>query len=138
MAANISISDATEGDLPAMVAVCCSAMEADILTRFLFSHQQAVAVQKQTSSLLGSLGKRFTHPTNRCHMIKAVDTQTGELAGWSLVRWEDSNWLPAAPPDSGAEQPDFATHYQREVRRNWIRLTAGQPLVGKTPASCLR
>ena len=112
-----------------MVAVCCDAMEADILTRFLFDHRLAEAVRKQTESLIALLGKRFTHPTNRCHIIKAVDTQTGELVGWSLVRWEDGK--PVTPPDSGSDQADFLMHYQREQKRNWIKLTAEKPHVGK-------
>jgi len=130
MAANISISEATESDLPDMVAVYCGAMETDIITRFLFGHRRAEAVRKQTESLMASLGKRFTHPTNRCYIIKAVDTQTGELVGWSLVRWEDHR--PVALPDSGSDQPDFLMHYQREKKKNWIKLlTDEKPYVGK-------
>ncbi|MCJ1382477.1 hypothetical protein MMC17_005590 [Xylographa soralifera] len=127
MAANISISEARESDLPDMVAVCCDGMEADILTRFLFDHRRAEAVRKQTVSLMASLGKRFTHPTNRCYIVKAVDTQTRELVGWSLVRWEDGK--AAALPNSGSNQPDFLMHYQREQKRNWLKLTAEKPHV---------
>ena len=129
MAANISISEATESDLRDMVALCCDAMEADILTRFLFGHARAEAVRKQTESLMASLGKRFTHPTNRCHIFRASDTQTGELVGWSLVRWEDGK--PLAAPDSSSDTPDFLVHYQQDVRRSWNKLTAGKPHVGK-------
>ena len=140
MAVNISISEATEADLPDMVAVCCNSMEADILTRFLFGHQWDEAIRKQTESLTASLGKRFTHPTNRCYIVKAVDTQTGELIGWSLVKWEDGTWLngnPVAPLNSDSDQPDFPMHYQQEVKRNWIKLMAGKPHVGKILALAL-
>lgn len=129
MAANISISEATESDLPEMVALTCDAMEADILTRFLYDHRRAEAVQKQTKSLMASLGKRFTHPTNRCYIIKATDTQTGELVGWTLVRWEDGK--PGPPLDSGSDQSDFLMYYQREQRRKWVKLAAEKPHVGK-------
>jgi hypothetical protein len=82
----ISIIEATEPDLPVMVALCCDAMEPDILSRFLFGHSHVEAVRKQTESLIASLGMRFTHPTNRCYIHKVVDTQSGELVGWSLLR----------------------------------------------------
>ena len=78
---------------------------------------------------MASLGKRFTHPTNRCHIIKAVDVQTRELVAWTLVKWEDGTWV--TRPDSGSAQPDFPLHYQREVKRNWLKLIAGKPHVGK-------
>lgn len=132
MTANISISETTESDLPDAIAVCCDAVETDILTRFLFGHRQAEAVRKQTASLTTSLGKRFTHPTNRCYIIKAVDSQTQELVGWSLVRWEDGSW-PLAPDSlaNGSEQLDFVGIYQREVKRNWKNLVAYRPHVGE-------
>ena len=128
MATNISISDATQSDLPGMVAVLNNATETDILTRFFFGHRRAEATRNQTESLMASLGKRFTHPTNRCYIIKAVDTQTRELVGWILVRWEEG----AKPPESDSDQPpDFVAHYTREVRRNWFKLLAEKPHVGK-------
>jgi len=129
MAANLSISEAAESDLPEMVALCCDATEADVVNRFLYDHRRAKAVRMQTESLMASLGKRFTHPTNKCYMFKTVDTQTEELVGWILVKWEDGKAF--APPDNRSDQPDFPTHYQREVRRNWIKLTAEKPHVGK-------
>jgi len=135
MASNISISEATESDLPEMVAICCDGMEEDILTRFLYGHQRTVAVRKQTDSLMGSLGKRFTHPTNKCHIFKAVDTQNGELVGWILVRWETP---PTMPPDSGSDKRDFVTHYQHEVKRNWFKLLAEKSHVGKMEALTCR
>ncbi|KAI9684244.1 MAG: hypothetical protein M1822_005717 [Bathelium mastoideum] len=127
MIAKISISEATESDLPEMVSITCDAMEPDILTRFLFDHRRSEAVRKQTESLMASLGKRFTHPTNRCHIMKAVDTQTEEPVGWSLVRWEDGDI--AAPPHGGPDQPDFPTHYQREQRKYYLKLMGGKPHV---------
>ena len=129
MTANISISKSSESDLPTMVAVCCDALEANLLTPFLYGHRRIEAVRKQTESLMASLGRRFTHPTNRCHIVKAVDTQTGELVGWSLVRWEDGKVT--ALPDSGSEQPDFLTYYLREQRKDWVKLTGEKPHVGK-------
>ena len=135
MAANISISAAAESDLQAMIALTCDAMEEDILTRFLFDHRAAEAVRKQTESLTASLGRRYTHPTNRCYIVKAVDVQTGETVAWSLVRWEDGSWLrPALQDDagSGSGPLDFPTHYNREVKGKWIRLLDGRgPHVGK-------
>ena len=128
MAANISISEAIESDLRDMVAVCCDAMEADILTRFLFDHRRAEVVRKQIESLTASLGKRFTHPTNRYHITKAVDTQTGELVSWCFVGWEDGK--PVAPSGNGSDQPVFLMHYQREQKRNWIKAAAEKPHVG--------
>ena len=74
MPANISISEAKQSDLPDMVAILCDATEPDILTRFLFDHRRAESARKQTESNMASLGKRFTHPTNKCYIIKAVDT----------------------------------------------------------------
>lgn len=129
MAANISVSEATESDLPVMVAICCDAMEEDILTRFLYGHQRAEAVRKQTESLMASLGKRFTHPTNPCYIIKAVDTQTGELVGWTLVRWEEAR--PIAPLDTIDNSRDFVAHYQHEVKKNWSEFMAKRSHVGK-------
>ena len=132
MAANISISDAKESDLPDMVAICCDATEEDIITCFLYDHRRTEAVRKQTESLMGSLGKRFTQPTNRCYIIKAVDSQSGELVGWILVRWEEAK--PAATLDSGSDKLDFLTYYQRKVTRNWNKFRAGKPHVGKALA----
>jgi hypothetical protein len=128
MAENISISEAIESDLPEMIALCCASMEADILARFLYGHRQSEAVRNQTKSLTSSLGKRFTHPTNRCYIIKAVDTQTGDLLGWSLVRWEQG--MLATAPNSSLDQPDFRTYYQQEVKKNWLKLVANKSHVG--------
>jgi len=133
MATKITVSEATESDLPHMVAVCCDGMEVDILTRFLYSHQRTEAVQKQTESLMASLGRRFTHPTNRCYIFKAEDTETRKLVGWILVRWETA---PVAPPDGGPDKPDFITHYQRDIKRNWVKILAGKSHVGKSQALC--
>lgn len=69
-----------------MVAINCAACEPDILNRFLYGHTQIEAVSKQTASLMASLGARFTNPTNRCYIHKAVDVGSGEVVGWSLVR----------------------------------------------------
>ena len=130
MGTDFQISEATQADLPEMIALCCEALEPDVLTRFLYGHKQAEAVRKQSESLTASLGKRFTHPTNRCYIHKAVNTTTGAIFGWSLVRWEDGSWgKPVAPPDG--PPPDFATHYTREVKKNWIKLTGEKPVVGK-------
>ncbi|KAL9107644.1 MAG: hypothetical protein Q9227_007451 [Pyrenula ochraceoflavens] len=128
MTENITISEAQESDLPPMVSVAVDSMEADILTSFLYGHRRAEAARKHTESLTGSLGKRFTHPTNRCHITKATDTQTGELVGWSLVRWEDGT--PLADSGGSSDQRDFPTVYMTEVKKRWNRLTAGKPHVG--------
>lgn len=130
MATKVSINEAAESDLAEMVAVCCDSMEADILTRFLFGQRRVEAVRKQTESLMASLGRRFTHPTNRCYIHKATDTETGELIGWSLVRWEDGK--PVAPSDNDPNQSGFIKHYLREQKKNWIKLTAEKPHVGKS------
>lgn len=84
-------------------------------------------MQKQTKSLMASLGKRFTHPTNRCHIIKASDTLTGDVVGWCLVRWEDGT--PTAA--SGSEATDFVAHYLQEQKKNWSELVARKSHVGK-------
>ena len=129
----ISISRAIESDLLTMVALRCGTLEEDILNRFLLDHRQAEAIRKETESLTASLGKRFSHPTNRCYIDKAVDTQTGEMVGWTLVRWEDSNSI-YAPSDSSSGRIDFLSHYTREVREKWYNITAEKPHVGKSIA----
>ena len=134
MAANISILEATESDVPVMIAIFCDAMEADILTRFLNGHRRVEAVQRQTETLTTMLGRRFTHPTNRCHIIKAVDTQTRELVGWSLLRWEDAIKLDPSS-DSGVEKRDFRVFYGQEQKKNMFRLTEGKPHIGMILAS---
>jgi GNAT superfamily N-acetyltransferase len=73
---------------------------------------------------MASLGKRFTHPTNRCYILKAIDTQTGDLVGWILFRWEEGNGIYTVSPDSNSEKLDFPQHYTREVRKKWFRITA--------------
>lgn len=85
----ILITKAKEQDLSAMIALNINAFEPDILTRFLYGHTYAEAVQKQTESLAKSLGARFRTPTNRCLIHKAValdGEREGEIVGWSLVR----------------------------------------------------
>ena len=139
MAANILISEATEADLPDMVAVTCDAMESDILIRFLYDHRRAEAVRKQTNALTASLGNRFSLPTDRCHIIKALDAQTSELVAWSLLRWEEGQ--PVTAPDKASDitdQSDFRPYYQQEVQKNWSRLTPVKPHVGKILAPALQ
>ena len=131
MPAPISILEATEPDVPTMVAIFCDAMEEDILTLFLNGHRRVDAVRRQTETLTTVLGRRFTHPTNRCHIIKAVDTQTGELVGWSLLRWEDGI-KPDAPTESGLEQRDFRVFYGGEQKKKMFGLTEGKEHIGKT------
>jgi hypothetical protein len=132
-ATTISISRAIESDLPTMVALRCGTLEEDILNRFLLDYRQAEAIRKETKSLTASLGKRFTHPTNRCYIYKAVDMQTGEMVGWTLVRWEDSNSI-YAPLDNNSDRLDLLSHYMREVRKKWYNITAEKPHVGKSRA----
>ena len=129
----ISISLAIESDLPTMVTLRCGTLEDDILNRFLLDHRQAIAIRKETESLMASLGKRFTCPKNRCYIYKAVDTQTGEMVGWTLMRWEDSNSI-YAPPDNDSDRLDFLSHYTREVRKKWYKIIAEKPHVGKSIA----
>ena len=111
-----------------MIAITCSGVEEDILTRFLYGHRHTEAVRKQTESLMASLGRRFTHPTNRCYIFKAVDAQSKELVGWILVRWEKP---PVTPPESVSGKLDFGTYYQREVKRKWVEILGGKSHVGK-------
>jgi hypothetical protein len=59
--------------------------------------------------------------------------QTGEMVGWTLVRWEDSNSI-YAPPEKGSDQLDLLSHYTREVRKKWYNITAEKPHVGKNIA----
>jgi hypothetical protein len=129
MATNISISQSRESDLQEMITICCEAMEQDILTRFLYDNQRAEAIRKQTESLTVSLGNRFTHPTNRCYIIKAVEKHTGELVGWSLLGWEDGK--PIALQEGSSDQLSFLIHYQQEAKRNWAKLIAEKADVGK-------
>lgn len=134
--ATITITPALPADLPTMVSICCAAMEPDILTHFLYSPLHAAAVRKQTDSLMTSLGKRFTQPTNRCYIHKAADERTGELVGWSLVRWEDGTWGGASAAGSGSaggaeKGEDFMARYQRDVRERWVRITGGREFVGE-------
>jgi hypothetical protein len=126
----ICITQAIESDLPIMIALRCETLQEDILNRFLLDHRQAEAIRKETESLMTSLGKRFTRPTNRCYIYKAVDTQTREMVGWTLVRWEDSNNI-YAPSNNDSDRLDFLSHYTREVRKKWYNITAEKPHVGK-------
>lgn len=133
MATNISILDAVESDLSELVALRVEAAEEDLLTRFLYGHRHAEASQKEAASLMTSLGKRFTNPTNRCHIVKAIDTESNELVGWGLVRWEDGQWVYSnMPPQvNESDPPNLVALYQRRVRENWQRILAGKPHVGK-------
>ena len=139
--ASISIEDATSSDLSAMIAVHIDSMETDMLTRFLYGHRRVDAVRKQTESLQKVLGGRFTNPTNRCHIVKAVDLQTNELVAWALVKWEEAVSAPPAEEGSGSgsgsseEKRDFLTFYRQQHVRNWREVTQGKAHTGKNPPS---
>jgi hypothetical protein len=128
----ISIIDALQSDLPEMVALRGEAAEADLSTRFRFSHRHIEAAQMEAASLMISLGKRFTEPTNRCHIVKAIDTDSDELVGWGLVRWEDGSWVyKNMPPELKPSEPrTFNALYLRGVKENWQKILAGKPHVG--------
>lgn len=132
MASNITILPALESDLPEMTALRGEAAEKDVLTRFLYGHRHVEAAAKEATALMTSLGKRFTAPTNRCHIVKAVDTTTNELVGWGLVRWEDGSWVhKPAPPH---ENP-FIEANQKRARENWLKIIADKgPHVCKFPS----
>lgn len=131
MAAEILICEAEQEDLPKMIEICCNAVASDIITSFLYGFQPGEAVRKQTESLTASLGRRFTQPTNKCHIHKAVDVITGDLIGWILVKWEEGDPY-ALPPDYKVEAGNFAAYYGKEIKHAWSRLLAGESHVGKS------
>ena len=128
MFASVRIVEAVETDVEDLVAIFCDAMEEDIISRFMFGHRRVEAVKKQTEFFTPNLRKRFTHPTNRCHIVKAIDESSNKTVGWSLVRWEDGN--PVEPPKSTPDQPDFLMYYWYEQDKNWRKLTAGKEHIG--------
>lgn len=127
MAATISITDAEYADVPEMIRIQRESMEPDVLKRFLYGHHNEEYVRKHYDSINAVLGKRFTSPTNTCHIHKALDTGSGELLAWSLVRWEDGNIV--VPPEEDAS--DLRTHLRREQMKNWLAACGGKPHVGK-------
>ena len=128
MVESVRIMEATEEDVLELAAITLDAMEIDIITRFMFGHQREEAIRKGTKFFATSLQKRFTSPTTRCHIIKAVDGQSGEIMGWCLVRWEDGK--PVEPPKVTHDQPTFLMWYWQEQVRNWRKLTAEKKHVG--------
>ena len=128
MASDIRIAKATEADIEDLIAIFVDASEYDIISRFMFGHRREEAVNKQTEFFTPVLRRSLTHPTNQCLVLKAMDSQTREVLGWTLVRWEDGK--PVKPPESVPGQPDFLMYYWREQDKNWRKLTAGKKHVG--------
>jgi len=140
MTPNLTILPATHTELPTLVNITTAALATDPLTPLLYSADPTLAASLQSTSLLSSLGKRFTHPTNLCHIFKAVDSQNGneEIVGWVLVRWEEG--LDLTPPDAvpssssspSPEKQDFMTWYQRQIQVAWLPFRTGKPHVGSS------
>lgn len=130
MTDNAVIEEALLADLPDMIRLCCDAVAPDVINQFLYDDQPDIARQIQTDALTNSLGRRFTHPTNPCHIYKATDPSTGDLVGWILVKWEGADAY-TLPPVDKTRPESFRSYYTREVRQAWINILKGKPHVGK-------
>ena len=108
MTRSVKILEATEADVETLVSIFVEAMEPDLSIRFMFSDRRQEAIEKQTAFALPNIRRRFTHPANKCHIIKAVKPDTDEILGWSLLRWEDGAPLkaPEIPPGQDVYVPD--------------------------------
>ena len=131
MASSVRVFEAAEADAETLVFIYVEAMEPDLIIRFMFSDWREEVVKKKTAFFLPHIRKSFTDPTKRCHIIKAVDLGTGEILGWSLLRWEDGTPLkpPEVPPGQDAT---FMMWYWTELDKKYRKITAGYKHVGKS------
>ena len=117
---SITISQAAEADLDAMIEIFIDALEPDLVIRFLFGKRSTEAVRLQRVFYRQALLPRFTSPTNRCYILKATDSGRGEIVGWCLVRWEDSGaqshtskGVSASPADYPPRLNDQSMKFQK-------------------------
>ena len=139
---SIAISQALEADLDALIKIFIDALEPDLVIRFMFSERRTKAVELQKVFYRQALLPRFTSPTNRCYILKATESSTGEIVGWSLVRWEDnepkghsSKAASASPVDHPQDFIDqsmkFRRYYWDELGKMFQQTTEGQKYVGE-------
>ena len=139
---SVTISQALEADLDALVEIFIDALEPDLIIRFMFSERRTEAIELQKVFYKQALLPRFISPTNRCYISKATESSTGEIVGWSLVRWEEnapkshSSKAASAPPaDHPQELTDqsvkFQKYYWAELGKMFQQATEGQKYAGE-------
>jgi len=122
-----SISTASKADIPDLVTIAITALEYDIITRFMFSprHSESMKIQQPFWTALWTKACE----KEKTHVIKATLNTTGETVGFGVVRWEDGKW--EAPPSTTLLPPEFERSsfldfYGKEQNRNYRKLMAGQ------------
>ena len=125
------VSHASPADIDDMTKILISAMEYEIVIRFMFSHQYRQSLRLQTEFFTSLWKAAFVNKA--AHVIKATLNSTGETIGFGLVRWADGNWEKPTTPST--ERPgldvSFLDYYGAEVTRNYEQLMAGKEHYGK-------
>ncbi|KAH6666985.1 acyl-CoA N-acyltransferase [Halenospora varia] len=117
---------ATPADIDDMTRILISAMEYEIVIRFMFGPCHHESVRLQTEFFNSLWKKEFQN--NAAHIMKATLNSTGEIVGFGLVRWADGKWeKPETPPKTrpGREER-FLDFYGAEEDRNYRQLMAGK------------
>ena len=114
-----------------MTKILISAMEYEIIIRFMFGHQHRESLRLQTEFFTSLWKAAFQNKA--AHVIKATLNSTGETIGFGLVRWADGNWEKPTTPST--ERPgldvSFLDYYGAEVAHNYQQLMAGKEHYGK-------
>jgi len=125
------VSPASPLDIDDMTKILISAMEYEIIIRFMFSHQHRESVRLQTEFFTSLWKAAFQNEA--AHVIKATLNRTGETIGFGLVRWADGKWEKHTAQPTGRPGPEvsFLYYYGAEVTRNYQQLMAGKEHYGK-------
>jgi len=126
------VSPASPLDIDDMTKILISAMEYEIIIRFMFGHQHRESLRLQTEFFTSLWKAAFQNKA--AHVIKATLNSTGETIGFGLVRWADGKWEKSTAPPTRRPDPadvSFLDYYGAEVAHNYQQLMAGKEHYGK-------